>query len=100
MKKQTINQATIDQDVQIQIPHYSDGSELVPSEIKFDLQSKGNLVAGYTKDDEGIINNYAVEPDIYPATEPTSKQQSHYVFLGAGAMVFVATLLLIAVSVS
>jgi hypothetical protein len=102
MKKQTTNpnQATIDQDQKIQISHYSDGSELIPSEIKSDLQSSDNLVAGYTKDDEGIINNYALEPDISAATYPTPKQQLRYVFLGAGAILFVATLLLIAFAVS
>lgn len=100
MKKQNTNQATIKRGQKSQIPHYSDGSELIPSEIKSDLQSKDNLVAGYTKDDEGIINNYAVEPDMSTATYPTRKQQLRYVFLGAGAIAFVAILLLITVAVS
>lgn len=100
MKKQTTNNSIIDQDQKVQIPRYSDGSELIPSEIKSNSQSNNNLVTGYTKDDEGIINNYGVEPDMYPATEPTSKQQLRYVLLGGGAVVFVATLWLIAFAVS
>jgi len=101
VKKQTRNQATIDQDTQRQIPYYSNGSELIPSEIKSDLQSNNNLLlTGYRKDDEGIINNYSVEPDMYPATKPTSKQQLRYVFLGGGAILFIFTLLLIAFAVS
>jgi hypothetical protein len=100
IKKQTTNQANIDQDQKMQIPHHSDGSELIPAEIKSNLESNDNLVTGYTKDDEGIINNYAIEPDMSAATEPTSKQQLRYVFLGVGAIFFVATLLIIAFSVS
>ena len=100
MKKPTTNQATIDRDRKRQISDYSDGSELIPAEIKSDLQSSDNLVAGSTKDNEGIINNYALEPDMSAATYPTPKQQLRYVFLGGGAIVFVATLLLIAFAVS
>jgi hypothetical protein len=100
MKKQNTNQATMERGQKSQIPHYSDGSELIPSEIKSDLQNNDDLVAGYTKDDEGIINNYALEPAMSATTYPTPKQQFRYVFLGAGAIVFVATLLLIAVAVS
>jgi hypothetical protein len=100
MKKQTTNQASIGRDQEIQISHYSDGSELIPSEIKSDVQSDENVVAGYTKDDEGIINNYALEPAMSAATYPTPKQQLRYVFLGIGGFVFVATLLLISFAVS
>lgn len=100
MKKQTKNQDIIDKNHEMQIPHYSDGSELIPSEIKPDLQSKEHLAAGYTKDDEGIINNFAQEPAISVATYPTRQQQFRYLFLGAGAIILVATLLLIGFAVS
>jgi hypothetical protein len=100
MKKQTTNQTTINQEQNRQISHYSDGRELIPSEIKSDLEKNDNLVDGYTKDDEGIINNYAIEPDMSAATYPTPKQQLRYVFLGVGAIVFVATFLFIAFAVS
>lgn len=100
MKKPTINQDIIDQNHKTPTPHYSDGSELIPSEIKSEFQGNENLTAGYTKDDEGIINNYAQEPAISTATYPTSKEQSRYILLGAGAILFVATLLLIAFAVS
>jgi hypothetical protein len=100
MKKQTKNQGLVDQNQKMQIPHYSDGSELIPSEIKPDLQSKDDLAAGYTKDDEGIINNFAQEPAISTATYPTRQQQFRYLFLGAGAIILVATLLFISFAVS
>jgi hypothetical protein len=82
------------------VVHNSDGSELIPSEVPVELPNQDNLVAGYTKDDEGIINNYAVEPAMTAATYPTSKQQLRYVFWGVGAIVFVSVILLIAFSIS
>jgi hypothetical protein len=91
---------TITPEKSVKFVHHSDGSELIPSEIKSDLQKNDDLIAGYTEDDEGIINNYALEPSMSAATYPTPKQQLRYVFLGAGAIVFIATLLLIAFAVS
>jgi hypothetical protein len=86
MKKQSNNQDIIDQNQKMQIPHYSDGSELIPSEIKSDLQSNDELVAGQTKYDEGIMNNFAQEPTISTATDSTSQQKFRHVFLGAAAI--------------
>jgi hypothetical protein len=80
--------------------HYSDGSELIPAEIKSGIPSDDNFVAGYTRDDEGMINNYALEPDMSATPYPSSQQQLRYVFWGIGAMVFVGTILFIAFSVS
>jgi hypothetical protein len=40
---------------------------LIPSETNSDLQDNDDLVKGYTKDDEGLINNYAVKPAGYPS---------------------------------
>ena len=100
MKKQTVSTTTINPDKSAKFVHYSDGRELIPSEIKSELQTNDNFVAGYTRDDEGIINNYALEPAMSAATYPTPKQHLRYVFLGAGAIVFFAMLLLIAFAVS
>lgn len=100
MKKQTTNQATIDQNQKIQISHYSDGSELIPSGIKSDFQTNDNLVAGYTIDDEGIINSVSLEPAMSKATYPTPNEQLRYISLGAVAVGFVVMLLLITVGVS
>ncbi len=80
--------------------HHSDGSELIPSEAPVELPHQDNLAAGYTKDDEGIINNYALEPEMTAATYPTPKQQLRYIFWGVGAIVFVSVLLFIAFSIS
>ena len=58
MKKQTVRTTrttTITPDKNAKFVHYSDGSELIPAEIQSDLQRNDNLVAGYTRDDEGII---------------------------------------------
>ena len=43
-------------------PGVSDGSELVPAEAN---RPETVDITGYTTDREGLINNYAVTPDIY-----------------------------------
>ena len=85
--------------------HISDGSELIPAEIQANTQEKINqclnksLEDGYVIDDEGIINNYATEPDMYMANYPSPKQQKRYAFLGAGAMLLITVTLLISFAV-
>lgn len=82
--------------------HPSDGSELVPAEVQVHLRSDElnvPLAAGYTVDDEGLINNYAIQPDMYPAEYPTPKQQRRYILQGAAAIVLVALTVLIAFAV-
>lgn len=50
----------------------------------------------YTKDREGLINNYATEPEIYYAEYPSREQQLRYALLGGKALLFVAALILTA----
>lgn len=100
MKKQNSKTNTITPDKEAKFVHYSDGSELIPSEVNFEHQGEDSLVGGYTKDDEGIINNYALEPGIYLAKYPNQKQQLSYIIWGAGAIAFVADLLVVAFVVS
>lgn len=82
--------------------HNSDGSELIPAEVKVNtgFDSKTPISKGYTVDDEGIINNYATEPDTSLANYPSPEQQKRYIFLGAGASLLIAIALLIAFTVS
>jgi hypothetical protein len=54
----------------------------------------------YTIDETGVMNNYAVEPDMYFAVYPSVEQQRHYLFQGAFAILLVATTLLTALAVS
>ena len=54
----------------------------------------------YTQDDGGRINNFAVEPRVYRATEPTSTEQRNYVILAAIAVFLVAGLIAVAVFAS
>ena len=37
----------------------------------------------YTTDNEGLLNNYAVEPELYYAVYPSPEQQQRYTFQGA-----------------
>ena len=82
--------------------HNSDRSELIPAEVKANtgFDSKTPISKSYTVDDEGIINNYATEPDTFLANYPSPKQQKRYIFLGAGATLLVAIALAISFTVS
>ena len=85
--------------------HISDGSELIPSEIQANTREEikqclnKSLEDGYVIDDEGIINNYATEPDMYMANFPSPEQQKRYVLLGAGATLLIAITLLTAFAI-
>jgi hypothetical protein len=84
----------------------SDGSELIPAEVQGKLDNEGNplvdqpIKEGYTVDDEGILNNYAIEPEEYQASYPAPYEQRRYLLQGAIAIVFVAFIVWVAFTVS
>lgn len=86
--------------------HYSNGSELIPAEVQVNIRHDQDqsletpFVIGYTIDDEGLINNFAVEPAIYPSEYPSRRRQRQYSVIGASAILFIAVLILVAFSVS
>lgn len=53
-----------------------------------------------TKDEQGLLNNFATEPKVYQATEPTSKQQSFYLLTGSLSALLVAGVVAISFVVS
>ncbi|MEA5553025.1 ssl1498 family light-harvesting-like protein [Anabaena cylindrica UHCC 0172] len=53
-----------------------------------------------TTNEEGILNNYANEPKLYYAEYPTKQQQNSYAFQGAVAVLFITSIVLIALGVS
>jgi hypothetical protein len=53
-----------------------------------------------TTDEKGILNNYATEPKLYYAEYPTKEEQNRYLFQGAVAILFVTSIVLIALGVS
>ncbi len=53
-----------------------------------------------TVNEEGILNNYATEPDMYPAIFPSPEQRRNYALQGAIATLFVTSLILISFVVS
>ncbi len=81
---------------------YSDGTELIPAEVQANIRPDGvqsidvPFAVGYTIDDEGLINNFAIEPGMYPSEYPSARQQRQYMVLGAAAFFFVVMLLLTA----
>ena len=105
MEKQNIPSTITLKKDKVVAHHISDGSELIPSEIQVSTpeeikqcQNK-SLEDGYVINDEGIINNYATEPDMYMANYPSPEQQKRYAFLGAGAMLLITVTLLISFAV-
>ncbi len=54
----------------------------------------------YTVDETGLMNNYAVEPAIYPAEYPSYEQQQQYIRQAATAALFVTLTVLTAFVVS
>ena len=52
-----------------------------------------------TTNENGILNNYASEPEIYYAQYPSPEQQERYALQGAIALLFVGTLFLTALSI-
>ncbi len=51
-------------------------------------------------DENGIINNFAKEPQMYYAETPSNQEQKGYMFWGAIALVVIAGSVFTAVSVS
>lgn len=94
---------TIDQEKIVVAPHPD--SEQVPAEVQVGLPSDdGQLnlpfVTGYTVDDEGFTNNYAIEPNMYFAENLSFEQQRRSIVQWGIASVFFALASLIALSVS
>ena len=90
-------------------PHHSDGSELVPAEVQAsDRHSQHNqgafsaasVIPGTTVDDEGLINNFAVEPKVYLSEYPSPRQQRRYLYWGIAATLLVASLVAISTFIS
>jgi hypothetical protein len=105
MKTQNISN-TITLKNKVVAHHISDGSELVPAEVKENIgeEDKKSLNkssgAGYKVDDEGIVNNYAIEPDMSLAQYPSPEQQKVYVSMGGASILLVAITLLTSFAVS
>jgi len=53
-----------------------------------------------TVNEEGLLNNYATEPDLYYAVYPSPEQRRNYAQMGAIATLFVTALILVSLAVS
>jgi hypothetical protein len=54
----------------------------------------------YTTDEDGRMNNFALEPKMYQAEPPTSGQKRLYLVVGVVALILVGGLMAIAIAVS
>jgi hypothetical protein len=92
--------------VSLNQPHQSDGSELIPAEVQANMRRNDqnpvgtSTPSGSTVDDEGRLNNFAVEPEVYPSEYPSPRQQRRYIYWGLAAAVLVVSLVLISKFVS
>jgi hypothetical protein len=53
-----------------------------------------------TVNEQGLLNNYATEPDLYYAVYPSPEQQRNYALRGASATLFVTALVLVSFAAS
>ncbi|BAY24290.1 hypothetical protein NIES2100_40850 [Calothrix sp. NIES-2100] len=53
-----------------------------------------------TINEDGILNNYATEPEVYYAAYPSTEQQNRYAFQAGIATLLVTALVLFAFGVS
>ena len=88
------------------IPDGSNGTELVPTEARSRMRREGSSflrrpdLNGATVDQEGLTNNYAVEPDMYYSVFPSTEQARQYALQGAFATLLVVGLILTSFAVS
>ncbi len=86
--------------------NFNEARELVPTEARVRRQREGRNfmrrpnVLGATVDQEGLNNNYGVEPEMYYAAFPSPEQVQTYLVQGAFAALLVTTVLLTAFAVS
>ena len=80
--------------------------ELVPAEAYARMQRNGSefpkrpFSNGATVDQEGLTNNYAVEPPMYAALFPSPEQARQYAFQAAAATLLIVGLLVTSAAVS
>jgi|GEM_PF-840259 len=85
---------------------FSDGSELVPAEAGSRMQREGSSflrrpnLNGATVDQEGLTNNYAVEPNMYYAAFPSQEQARQYALQGLMAATLLVGLIVTSFAVS
>ena len=76
-----------------------DGSTVMSSKIQGNTQEGAQKLStspfgkGYTIDEEGFLNRYAVETPMSEASYPSAKEQRRYLFLGIAAVLFIAFIL-------
>jgi hypothetical protein len=89
----------------VEHPPIDDG-EPIAAEVQANMPKKAGglsnepLKPGYTVDNEGNFNVYAVEPKMYKAEYPSAKQQQRYILLGAISILFVSFVMWIAFAAS
>jgi hypothetical protein len=54
----------------------------------------------YTKEERGLLNNFAKEPKVYPAEPPTNGQKLTYTILGIAAALLIGGVIFVAFTVS
>lgn len=106
LKEQIAELVDLEKMLKAEVHHYSDGRELIPAEVQAKMRfNDGQLPnvpqkPGYTVDDEGLVNAYALEPAMYFAEYPSPEQQRRYLFQAVLSTLLVALTVFIAFSFS
>ncbi|AIE74172.1 MULTISPECIES: hypothetical protein [unclassified Synechocystis] len=79
------------------VSHHSGDKELIPAETPLAVTVDPNLPSGYVQDEQGVLDNYAVEPAISPVHQPTPEI---LILLGLGAIAIFFSLMWIVSEVS
>jgi len=74
-----------------------DHRELIPAEAFSRMQREGKnfmlpAFGGSTVDQEGLLNNYGIEPEMYFATSPNADQVRNYLYQGLAATALIVSL--------
>ena len=82
------------------------GDELIPTEARSRMTREGQrfmrrpTINGATVDQEGLTNNYAVEPALYYALFPSPEQAREYALQAGLSILFVTSIIFTAFAVS
>lgn len=83
--------------------HRSNGSELIPEDIQANTshpeEDEGqsmeeHSIASYTVDDEGLLDSYAIAPEVSPVTSLPPQQQRKYIGMAASTILLLLLIVL------
>ncbi len=84
--------------------HRSDGSELIPAEIQANIRHREeeegqsmeeHSIASDIVNDEGLLDSYAIAPEVSPVTSLPPQQQRKYIGMAASTILLLLLIVLL-----